>query len=483
MKHNYHKIALIAVLCFGISLPSCKKSFLETIPKGKLVPVTTSDFSGLLSNTFIEQIGNVNVQVPMGDEVAAVDPYFSAATLKAQRAFRYEAVIYDATADADETLTPLKNIYNFNVVINGVPGSTGGTDAQKLSVEASARAGRAWTYFLFINYYGKPYNATTAATDPGFPIITAADVTETKFTRASVQAVYDFIISDLTTAIPNLPVQVSNRMLMSKSAAEAILGKVYMFMGRYADALNMLNASITDMANLSIPARLYDYNVEFAAGGVFNPVSPIFGPPAILLPNNVQSVYAKSITIPWTYTANEIVISPQTAALYGSTDLRLKFFTPATFSTMTPYPVAGLMRKWGSSQVPIGVLVPDLYLLRAEAKCRTGDLPGAKADVETLRVKRMPAADAPVPAATSADKMLLLQFILNERIREYAAEGERWFDMRRLSVDPLFQGITFTHPLYSATGAITQYPLPAVRLTLQIPQKLIDQNPGMVQNP
>ena len=67
-----------------------------------------------------------------------------------------------------------------------------------------AMAGRAWTYFLLINYYGKPYSAATAATDPGFPIIQVADVTTTTFTRASVQEVYDFIIKDLTTAIPNL---------------------------------------------------------------------------------------------------------------------------------------------------------------------------------------------------------------------------------------------------------------------------------------
>lgn len=475
-------MVLIALL-LAVSLTACKKSFLEVVPKGKLIAQTSSDYNLLLSNLDLLNIGAANVQVFMGDEVAAVEPYFSVAALKTQRAFRWDPVIYEPNEDAGETLIPMKNIYLYNKVINEVPDATDGTDALKLTIAAEARAGRAWTYFMLINYYGKPYNAATATTDPGFPIVEAADVTTTTFTRASVQQVYDFIIKDLVTAIPSLNVQVTNRTRMSKAAAEGILGKVYMFMGRFNDALPMLNAAIADMANQATPVRLYDYNVEFATGGVFLPISTSTGPASVLLPNNVESVYAKQFSNSWTFTANEIVITPQTAALYGSSDLRLKFFVNSTYSTKLAYPVAGVLRRQGGSQTTFGVLVPDLYLLRAECKCRNNDLAGAKVDVEALRVKRMPAANAVVPAATANDKTLLLQFILDERVREFAVQGARWFDMRRLSVDPLFQANTYTHTLYSATGVPTLFQLKPERLVLRFPQKLMDQNPNIENNP
>jgi len=485
MKHHYHKIILSALLLV-VTSTACKKSFLEVIPKGKLIAQTSSDYSLILSNLDLLNMGAANVQVAMGDEVAAIEPYFTSgisASLKTQRSFRWDATIYEANEDAGETLVPLRNIYLYNKVINEVPNATDGTSQFKLQIESEARAGRAWAYFMLINYYGKPYNAATAATDPGFPIVEVADVTTTKFDRATVQQVYDFIIKDLTTAIPNLTPQVVNRTRMSKAAAEAILGKVYLFMGRYNDALNQLNAAIADIANPGTPIKLYDYNVEFATGGVFLPINATSGPASILLPNNAESLYSKQFANGFTSSYNDIVITPQTAALFGASDQRLKFYANSTYSTKLPFPVAGLLRKQKGSQTLFGMQLPDLYLLRAECRCRTNDLTGAKADVEALRVKRMPAADATVPAATANQQFSLLKFILDERIREYAVEGYRWFDMRRLSVDPLFASTTFTHSLYSATGTTTTFQLKPERLTLRLPQKIIDQNPNIENNP
>lgn len=482
MKYNHRKIILISGLLVVI-LTACSKGFLEIVPKGKLVAQTSSDYNLLLSNLDLLNTGAANAQMLMGDEVAAVDPYFTSAVLKTQRSFRWDAVLYEPQDDAGETSVPMKNIYLYNKVINEVPNATDGTDQQKLSIEAEARAGRAWTYFLLINYYGKPYNATTAATDPGFPIVEAADVTTTKFTRATVQQVYDFIIKDLVTAIPNLPAQITYRTRMSKAAAEGILGKVYMFMGRYNDALPILNVAISDLANQATPVRLYDYNTEFATGGVFLPINITSGPAYPLLPNNYENIFAKQATNAWTSSYNEIVTTPQTAALFGTSDLRLKFYANSTYSTKIPYPVTGLLRRTSASQTQFGLVVPDLYLLRAECKCRTNDLVGAKADVEALRVKRMPAADAIVPSATASQLLTLLKFILDERIREFAVCGYRWFDMRRLSVDPLFPAATYTHALYSATGSATLYQMKPERLVLRFPQKLIDQNPNIENNP
>lgn len=470
---------LVIALLFSL-LFACKKSFLEVTPKGKLIAQNVADYNLLLNNLELANM-NVNAQVPMGDEIAAVETYFIGAKLKTQRLFRWDDVIYEPTENAEELETPLKNIYTYNKIINEVPDAADGTAQEKLSIQAEALAGRAWTYFLLINYFAKPYNPSTAAADSGFPIIVKADVTATKFSRASVQEVYDFILNDLNKAMPNLPARTSHRLRMSKAAAEGLLAKVYMFMGKFDTALPHLNTAISALSSADIPVRLYNYNVTLAPGGKFMPIG-LFGPSYPYFANIEESVYGKQAYNFWTFSASELVITKKAADLYDASDLRLKFFSKAAYFG-PDYP-NGLLRKVGPSNLQFGVVVPDLYLLRAECKARLNDLPGAKADVETLRENRMPAAQSSVPLVIASQSLPLLKFILDERVREFAVAGYRWFDMRRLSVDPLFKKDTYTHSLYSATGTVVStFSLNPERLVLRLPQKLMDENPGTQNNP
>lgn len=486
MKNILINSKRLILLLLVISSVSCKKSFLEITPKGKLIAQKTADYDLLLNNLDLLNVTNVGLdalaQVPMGDEVAAIDQYFTGAALRTQRLFQWEDVIYEPEQDANEMVYTMKSIYTYNKIINEVMNSTEGTDQQKKSLQAEAMAGRAWTYFLLINYYGKPYSAS-AATDPGYPIVKESDVTQDKFTRASVKEVYDFIVSDLTTAIPNLP-NTTHRLRMSKAAAEATLGKVYVFMGKYTEALQQLNAALADLSGTAIPVAFYDYNSTFAPGGAFLPVS-LFGPAYPTVVNNTENIYSKQFVDNWTFTNSEIVITSQTAALYGADDLRRKFYGNTPFPAGTPYP-NGMLRRKGPIAVQFGVILPDIYLLRAECKARLNDLSGAKADVEALRVKRMPAASATVADAVATDQTALIKFILDERIREFAVQGFRWFDMRRLSVDPQFSSMVgTTHNLYSySSGTIlSTFTLKPERLVMRFPEKVINQNPGMQNNP
>ncbi|RQO74403.1 hypothetical protein DBR43_03120 [Pedobacter sp. KBW06] len=129
----------------------------------------------------------------------------------------------------------------------------------------------------------------------------------------------------------------------------------------------------------------------------------------------------------------------------------------------------------------IGITMPDLYLMRAELKARTGDVSGAKIDLEKFRSKRMPATEAIV---NITNPTAMIKFIIEERIREFAVQGYRWFDMRRLSADPIFSGATYKHEALSETGAvIATFPLTSDRLTLRFPEKVMLANPGIKNNP
>jgi hypothetical protein len=136
--------------------------------------------------------------------------------------FQYQGIIYKVGDAPLEIQNYMLNVYACNKVINEVMASTEGTDAQKKRLLAEARATRAWINFQLINFYGEPYLASTAGTDPGFPIVEKADVSQKTFSRGTVQGMYDFIIKDLTAAIPDLPVQSVIQTRMSKTAAQGI---------------------------------------------------------------------------------------------------------------------------------------------------------------------------------------------------------------------------------------------------------------------
>lgn len=465
MQYSYKHILLFTILFTAIS---CKKSFLEIKPKGKIIATKTSDYDLLLNNQDLFSI-NTNGQIFLGDEVAGVDPFLSGAGFREKQLFSWNYNLYNTDEDAVETLVPSKSIYIYNKVINEVMESTEGSEVNKKSLRAEAYAGRAWTYFLLINYYGKPYNPATAASDPGYPLITEADVNIGDYRRASVQQIYDLIVSDLTTAIPDLvQVGVNARIRMSKAAAQGLLAKVYIFMGKHQEALPLLDESISNLSQSGVSTVLIDFNTAF--------------PGAPTLVNDLENVYGKLFSNSYTNPTNNLLwLTPEAAALYTPTDVRrMRWYGTRTFTNGLQ-----LIRRNTSYSSFYGVRVPELYLLRAEVKARLDDLSGAVGELEYFRKRRMPAADAGVPAAAAAEKLPLLQFIMEERIREFAMQGYRWFDMRRLSVDPLFTTPVYKHVAYAESGDVREtYTLSNPdQYVFRIPPKILAENPNMDNNP
>lgn len=198
---NIFKITGLALIiaCFC----SCRKDFLEVVPKGVAIASKTSDYELLLNADFGRVLYSPNVV--MSDELAGYQPVYGVSfgftSIADQKAFEYQDDIYLPTQNETE-MKLVKQLYTYNKVINEVMASRDGNEQYKKALRAEALAGRAWVHFMLVNYYGKPYNAATAAADPGIPLFTAADVTQTVFTRLPVQAAYDLIIADLTEAIP-----------------------------------------------------------------------------------------------------------------------------------------------------------------------------------------------------------------------------------------------------------------------------------------
>lgn len=478
MKRNL--ILLIALITFTTA---CKKGFLEVEPIGKTVARTVNDYNNLFFTGSLLGTGSSDIQIAMSDDVAAIDTYLTPAGVAAQRSFRWEKDIYNEEDNADEFTALMRQVYLMNKVINEVMDATEGTEDAKQTLKAEARATRAWSYFMLINYYGKPYNAATASTDPGFPIVTAADAAGNTFERANVEQVYQFILADLVESIPLLSRNAVIRARMTKAGALGLLAKVYLFMGRYQDALTQLNQLTANLPS-NVPIEIYDYNTFLAVGGGwgYSPtVNSYTGGPFAFSSN--ESIFARNFITSYMVTSNVLVLTPETMALYSPNDQRRKLYTnrATPLASNVTFPI-GLTRRYGFNTVgSYGINYPEYFLLRAECEARLNDLAAAKADLETLRIKRMPAGEASVTIGNRED---MIRFVINERRREYAFLGYRWFDMRRLSTDPLFADAKFTHRIYDIQGnVVTTFNLPDERLTLRFPLKLMAQNPNITNNP
>ncbi|MGJ1268818.1 RagB/SusD family nutrient uptake outer membrane protein [Sphingobacterium spiritivorum] len=481
-------MACLIVLIAGFV--SCRKDFLEVVPKGVAIATKTSDYELLLNDPNLILL-LYSSHIVMSDELSGFAPSYipqvGIGRVSDQKAFEYQDDIYLPSEDDSELSQLEVQLYTYNKVINEVMASKGGSDTQKKALRAEALAGRAWVHFMLVNYYGKPYNVATAASDPGIPLVLAADVTQTRFERLSVQAAYDQIIADLTEAIPDLSARIISRRRISQSAGEAILGKVYMNMQRFDKALPLFTSAISKLSTADIPVRLYDFNKAFSPGGAFVPVNPFTGPNRFDLDIDEEVVYLKLYVNLYSYILSGIPISPRTATLFTPADLRLNFYTKSLFPPTGQIFPLNMMRGYGRYN-NMGINVPDIILLKAECESRTGDLLNAVNDLVGFRKTRMkdtaPNA-ANIPTDIASDKVALTKYILEERIREYATTGERWWDMRRLSVDETYKStVNMVHHVYDAKGNIVQsFPLKPERLTFRYPQYILNANTNFQQNP
>ncbi len=120
--------------------------------------------------------------------------------------------------------------------------------------------------------------------------------------------------------------------------------------------------------------------------------------------------------------------------------------------------------NWDNTVV---IRVPELYLNRAEARYRSGNEPGAWADLNFIRSNRIVGFIPPVAPLTGQS---LLDEILRQRTVEFAFEGYRFYDLKRYGLT-----ITKSNPAVSLPG--TDF-----RILPRIPVSEVDGNKNMTQN-
>lgn len=451
---------IYTTLIFGIlcCTTACRK-YVE-IPSDNLkVLKLTSDYQQLMYNTTTMNYTYAHPVYAASDYGTDQVSWQNLQSLVIGYAYTWADRIYTSVEEDPQWVNLYKQIFIANTVINGVMGSEKGTDAEKLSAISSAYLHRAFAYYTLVNLYGKQYDAATAATDPGVPLVTSPDFF-TDLTRASVQKVYDLIKADLNQALPGLPDLPDFNSNPSKSAAYAILARVELNKREFTEAERYANLA------LGLKSTLLDLSAYT--------VTPLTIPTRLL---NPEVIFFKQVQLASSYPLSPDLLSLFTANDNTIKDLRYTMFTkPGTEVGYSNFTTRGYFRQ-AMDGVYNGPSVPEMLLIKAECEARAGNTAAALTALNTLRIKRFRTADY-IPA-TAADANTALHLVIDERGREFMGTGFKWFDQRRLSKDAgfvstvtrVFKGVTYT---LEPGGN---------RYTFAIADKYTLLNPEIVQNP
>jgi hypothetical protein len=342
-------------------------------------------------------------------------------------------------------------IYIANAVIDGVAHSVKlpAPDRQQLTGEALFV--RALLHFYLANVYGN------------IPYITTTDYAVNRVAvRIPVATVYANAKADLEQAIKLLPEEyvTSDRVRPNKYVAHALLARVDLYAGLWSEASSEASAVINN-------SGIYVYEEDLDKIFEKECTSTIWQ----LAPSFSSGNTLEALT--FNFTSGPPPISALTddfMAAFTADDQRKVHWTQAVSNGTTTWyhPFKYKHSDSGSSsEYSIIFRLAEMYLIRAEARAHSGDLIGAKEDLNTIRHT----AGLTDTSADTQDE--ILDAILQERRLELFTEfGHRFFDLKRFNrIQPVLSAVK---PGWDAHDDL--FPIPEAELSLN--PNLLPQNPG-----
>jgi hypothetical protein len=350
-------------------------------------------------------------------------------------------------------------IYGANAILEGINNNEKISASVKIQLAGEAKFIRAFCYFYLTNLFGD------------VPLILTTDYTKNSIAgRSSRNSVFDQIVIDLSEAQTELSdsyikadnTPTNDRLRPNKWAAAALLARVHLYAGNW-DAAMALSTSVINQSDL--------YQLVINLDSVF-------------LANSAEAIWQLSPVASYnlaTWDGFMYILTDIPSGLLGVSlnealvnafepgDLRRQHWVDSIESSGTIYHYAykyKLANSFTPDEYYMVFRLSEQYLIRAEARAMTGDLEGAKNDLNVIRNK------ARLPNTLANDQPSLLTAIQKERRFELFSEwGHRWMDLKRtLTADAVLAPAK--SPGWVPTD--TLYP---------IPQSEIQNDPNISQNP
>lgn len=297
---------------------------------------------------------------------------------------------------------------------------------------AEAKVLRALAHFDLVRIYGKPYTEDQGAS-LGVPLVTEVLESNAKPARSTVAEVYTQVVKDLTEAISSNALATETEPgYVSVWGAKAILSRVYLNMGDYANALSVAEDIIKNSG-----AALWTRDQYFKAWDASTPNESEF----LFRLNVAGSTDSNDLNgignLQQREGYKEMVATKKFVDMLTSDpeDVRNDMFLPATaakevatYGTNKVY-LNKLRGQGGNLRnvtiVPI-IRLSEVYLTAAECAFRNNDKTKAVEYLNDLVKNRT----TTVASLATVDN-ITLERILIERRKELIGEGQRYFDALR----------------------------------------------------
>lgn len=484
------------------SLSSCVNDWLDVAPSdgtdADAALTSSSDLAAARTGMYAALKGNSNLVDYYGQQffvygdVHAGDDYQYNNIGGSNRASFYYDMNYQTASEFSSSNVAWKSPYivigRANRIIAAAEGGALSDAAEaKATIDqyaAEAKVLRALAHFDLVRIYGKPYTEDQGAS-LGVPLVTGVLESNAKPARSTVAEVYTQVVKDLTEAISSNALATETEPgYVSVWGAKAILSRVYLNMGDYANALSVAEDIIKNSG-----AALWTRDQYFKAWDASTPNESEF----LFRLNVAGSTDSNDLNgignLQQRDGYEEMVATKKFVDMLTSDpkDVRNDMFLPAT----APKEVAtygtnkvflNKLRGQGGNLrnvtiVPI-IRLSEVYLTAAECAFRNNDKTKAVEYLNDLVKNRT----TTVASLATVDN-ITLERILIERRKELIGEGQRYFDALRNN-EPITrytseadkgwhkilskEAQSFNRDFYKAIAAI--------------PQAEINANPNIKQN-
>ena len=277
------------------------------------------------------------------------------------------------------------------------------------------------------------------------PLKLNSDV-ETLLSRSMLGDIYESVTSDLDTAESYLNVdswETGYNYRFNKISVDALRSRVYLYMGKWEESL-AASAKV-----LAVNDNLEDITVRLP--NEYNSVENIVALEQVMVNNYKRTLKVNSDFL----------------SLYDGQDLRLEaYYEPTESGTR--------IVKGGSNTYSCSLRVGEIYLNAAESawNCkRYDDAADYLLKLQSARYTAEAYPDKEAYVKRLSSEALLVE-IYDERARELAFEGHRWFDLRR-TTQPRMER-KFRDDVYVLEQGDSRYTIP-------IPTAAIQANPLLTQ--
>lgn len=461
-----------------IIFTSCRQNFLDQAPSTAVQVTssikTTNDLADAVNGMYVaaKSYQLFGRDIPVLGDLLADNAYIS--TSNYGRYLTENAYTFINTSGEANNMW-LQGYYTI-LQANRIIAAKLDTSAAVNQLKGEAFTIRGLTYLALVNYFGTPYTADASA--PGVPVVTIptyATGPGSKPARNTVAEVYQRISTDLDSAfllMSTAPISYhnTNSNYISKYTARAIASRAYLYKGDYANARDaaldvVKNGGYTLATSASAFAAYWS---SFAAST--NKLETILEFNMGVTSNNgnngLDYMYNQS-------GYGDLLATDTVYNIYSTTDYRRNLIingirkgNSAPAFVVNKYPN---VTNADRDEVKI-IRYAEVLLTLAESYARTGDNANALLYLNQVAQAR----DPQFSGYTSAS----IDNIINERRKELAFEGLRFFDLTRLQLTINRPKQLFGYPSYPVVTPADFRRLQPIPFAEQNVNPNIKQNPG-----